>query len=81
MLSNNNIKLLYGKNGLLLNIQNNWKPQIIRKPNMPIIENIPEKINRIFNNPINSGKLTKICKNSKSACILVCDVTRPVPNN
>jgi len=81
MLSNNNIKLLYGKNGLLLNIQNNWQPKIIRKPNMPIIENIPEKINRIFNNPINSEEMTKICKNSKSACILVCDVTRPVPNH
>jgi nickel-dependent lactate racemase len=81
MLSNNNIKLLYGKNGLLLNIQNNWKPQIIRKPNMPIIKNVPKKVNEIFNNLINSEEMTKICKNSKSACILVCDVTRPVPNH
>ena len=67
MLSNNNIKLLYGKNGLLLNIQNNWKPQIIRKPNMPIIKNVPKKVNEIFNNLINSEEMTKICKNSKSA--------------
>ena len=81
MLSNNNIKLLYGKNGLLLNIENNWKPNIIRKPIMPIIENIPKKIEEIFSKPINSKSLYEICKNSKSACILVCDITRPVPND
>lgn len=54
MLSNNSIKLLYGKNGLLLNIEDNWKPDIIRKPIMPIIDNIPEKIKEIFNKPINA---------------------------
>ena len=81
MLSNNNIKLLYGKNGLLLNIENNWKPDIIRKPIMPIIDNIPKKVEKIFNKPVNSKKLHQICKNSKSACILVCDITRPVPNH
>ena len=81
MLSNNNIKLLYGKNGLLLNIENNWNPNIIRKPIMPIIENIPKKIEEIFNKPVNTKSLYKICKNSKSACILVCDITRPVPND
>ena len=81
MLSNNNIKLLYGKNGLLLNIENNWKPNIIRKPIMPIIKNIPKKIEEIFSKPINSKSLYEICKNSKSACILVCDITRPVPND
>ena len=81
MLSNNNIKLLYGKNGLLLNIENNWKPNIIRKPIMPIIENIQKKIAEIFVKPINSKSLYEICKNSKSACILVCDITRPVPND
>ena len=63
MLSNNNIKLLYGKNGLLLNIENNWKPNIIRKPIMPIIENIPKKIEEIFSKPINSKSLYEICKN------------------
>ena len=56
MLSNNNIKLLYGKNGLLLNIENNWKPNIIRKPIMPIIENIPKKIEEIFNGKFGEAK-------------------------
>ena len=55
MLSNNSIKLLYGKNGLLLNIEDNWKPDIIRKPIMPIIDNIPEKIkNKIYFSKIHS---------------------------
>ena len=81
MLSNNSIKLLYGKNGLLLNIEDNWKSDIIRKPIMPIIDNISEKIKEIFNTPINAKNLQGLCKNAKTACILVCDITRPVPNH
>ena len=81
MLSNNSIKLLYGKNGLLLNIEDNWKSDIIRKPIMPIIDNISEKIKEIFNTPINAENLQGLCKNAKTACILVCDITRPVPNH
>ena len=77
---NKNIKLLYGKQGLSLNIKHNWNTDIIRKPIMPIIKDIATKVNNIFNAPNKSEKLINICKNSKSACILVCDITRPVPN-
>lgn len=77
---NNNIKLLYGKQGLSLDIKHNWNTDIIRKPIMPIIKDIATKVNNIFNAPNKSEKLINICKNSKSACILVCDITRPVPN-
>lgn len=79
-MSANNVNLLYGRKGLSLDIKKNWLPNIIRKPIMPIIKNIDSKINYIFNSVNDSENLIKICKNKKSACILVCDITRPVPN-
>ena len=75
------IKILYGKKGYLLGIKKSWKPTIIRKPKMPLIKSIDKAVTNAFLNPINSPSLSNLAKDSKSACILVCDITRPVPNN
>ena len=74
------VKLLYGKNGITLNIQDDWNANIIRKPLMPIINDISGEVNKALNNPINSLSIDKISSEGKSVCILVCDITRPVPN-
>ena len=75
------IKILYGKKGYLLGIKKSWKPTVIRKPKMPLIKSIEKAVTNAFLNPINSPSLSNLAKDSKSACILVCDITRPVPNN
>ena len=75
------IKILYGKKGYLLGIKKSWKPTVIRKPKMPLIKSIDKAVTNAFLNPINSPSLSNLAKDSKSACILVCDITRPVPNN
>ncbi|MBH87637.1 MAG: hypothetical protein CMJ12_00590 [Pelagibacterales bacterium] len=74
------VKLLYGDKGIELNLKDNWKPHIIRKPVMPIIKDIKSEVTKILNNPIKSRNIDEIAKNAKSVCILVCDITRPVPN-
>ena len=74
------VKLLYGKNGIKLNIQDDWNANIIRKPLMPILDDISCEVNKALNNPINSLSIDKISSKGKSVCILVCDITRPVPN-
>ena len=75
------IKILYGEEGYSLSIKKNWKPTVIRKPKMPLIKSIEKTVTDAFLNPINSPSLSNLAKDSKSACILVCDITRPVPNN
>ena len=75
------IKILYGNEGYSLNIKKNWKPTVIRKPKMPLIKSIKKAVTNAFLNPINSLSLSNLAKNANSACILVCDITRPVPNN
>jgi len=75
-----NIKLLYGKKGIDLGLKDSWKTDIIRKSSMPIIENTKSEVTKILDNPININKIEEAAINAKSLCILVCDITRPVPN-
>jgi len=74
------VKILYGDKGYYLTIKNNWDATIIRKPKMPIIKDTNKKVSNAFENPISSQSLSKLAKKANSACILVCDITRPVPN-
>ena len=75
------IKILYGEEGYSLSIKKNWKPTVIRKPKMPLIKSIKKAVTNAFLNPINSLSLSNLAKDANSACILVCDITRPVPNH
>ena len=78
---NKSIKILYGDEGFNLKLQEHWNPNIIRKPKMPIIKDINSEIDKIFINSVGCESLKNVSKKSKTACILVCDITRPVPNN
>lgn len=75
------IELQYGKKGLLLELPANCKPTIIRKPKMPIIKDSELAVKQSLENAINSLSLFELAKNSKSAAIVICDITRPVPNH
>lgn len=81
MSKNTKINILYGKDGYNLNIKKTWEPSIIRKPQMPIIEKINQEVSSAFSNPLGCKSLKSLANKVSSACILVCDITRPVPNN
>ena len=81
MSKNTKINILYGKDGYNLNIKKTWEPSIIRKPQMPIIEKINQEVLNAFSDPLGCEPLKKLANKVNSACILVCDITRPVPNN
>ena len=74
------LNILYGDKGYKLNLNSHWNPNIIRKPQMPIISNLDKKIEEIFEKPKDSSNIESLAKLAKSVCILVCDITRPVPN-
>ena len=49
------------------------------RPAAPLAE--PETaIAEVLQHPIGSAPLTTLARGRRSACILVCDITRPVPN-
>ena len=75
------IKLNYGHGSIPLNIHETWRPEIIRKPTMPYEKNPKLAITKALSNPVNALPLPEIAKHKDNACILICDITRPVPNH
>lgn len=76
-----NIKLAYGRQGLDITLPTHAKPTIIRKPEMKISADAAALVSEALDNPIGTQSLASLAKDAKSACILICDITRPVPNH
>jgi len=74
------ITLLYGQEGLPLNLPDNWDVTVITKKPMPVVSGAGEAVARAFEKPSGCGTLADEARGKQRACILICDVTRPVPN-
>lgn len=72
-------ELLYGKDGLTLDLPDN--SYIIEPKNLPKIEDEHEKIRNAFRNPINSKSLKDSVKATDIVSIVISDITRPTPNH
>lgn len=74
------LTLDYGRTGLTVNLPDDRVvgPLAIR-PAAPLADPVVA-IAAAIDNPIASRPLAEIAKGRKNACILVCDITRPVPN-
>ena len=71
------IDLLYGKSGISVDLPNQWDITVINKPAMPLIQDVESTVSEL----LHFNELKKITNGCASACILVCDITRPVPNH
>jgi len=74
------INLLYGKKELTVNLPDHINVQVINKHPMPVLSDSNRATREALVNPIQSPSLPDLARGKKSACILVCDITRPVPN-
>ena len=74
------IELLYGRDGLRLDLPPGIRPTVIEKPPFPLPPSPEGVIADALANPIGSAPLHDLARGRESACILICDVTRPVPN-
>src|SRR3954454_18083635 len=74
------IKLDYGRTGLDVTLPDDRVvgPLTIR-PAPPLPDPLAA-IRQAIDSPIASRRLAEIARGRKSACVLVCDITRPVPN-
>ncbi|MGO7566009.1 nickel-dependent lactate racemase [Rhizobium ruizarguesonis] len=70
----------YGRGHLPLELPGDAIPTIIRKKPLPKLSDTPASIAQALAQPIGSQSLSELAKGRKSACILICDITRPVPN-
>jgi nickel-dependent lactate racemase len=74
------IKLDYGRTGLEVDLpQDRLFGPLAIKDAVPLAD--PERaIADVLAKPIGTPPLAEIAKGRKNACILICDITRPVPN-
>ena len=78
---NKHIDLNYGKGAFRLDLDPGWNVTVIRKPAMPVLAAPASAIRAALAKPVNAPPLAQSARGKKTACILVCDITRPVPNN
>ena len=69
------VRLLYGRGELDVRLPDGCEPTVIEKPPMPVVENPHAAVAAA----LDRGDLARAAA-ARSACILICDITRPVPN-
>ncbi|MGD8477816.1 MAG: nickel-dependent lactate racemase, partial [Burkholderiales bacterium] len=74
------IELNYGKGHLPVDLDDSWDVSVIRKPAMPVEANPQAAVEAALAKPVGSESLAAEARGKSSACILICDITRPVPN-
>jgi len=74
------IDLLYGRKGLTVDLPEEVRAQVIRKHPMPLLADPVGAVRRALEKPAACPSLSELAKGKKNACILICDITRPVPN-
>lgn len=75
-----NIDLLYGRNGLRLRLPDGIRVTVVRKHPMVPLQDPVQAVKRALGKPVGSPPLAEMARHAKTACILICDITRPVPN-
>jgi nickel-dependent lactate racemase len=70
----------YGRENLELNIPDNWDTVLINKKPMPLLDNTADAFAAALAKPAGCPPISELVRGKQSACILICDITRPVPN-
>jgi lactate racemase len=74
------VTLDYGKTGLNVEIPDaNIVGPLEIRPVLPLANPV-EELDKMLADPIGTPSLVELAQGKRSACILICDVTRPVPN-
>ena len=74
------IDLLYGRSTLPVSPPAGCVPTVIEKRAVPVLAEPLAAVERALAAPVNGPSLREVARGKRSACILICDVTRPVPN-
>lgn len=70
----------YGKGTYPVELYDHWVASVIRKPAMPVLPAPADAVRQALAHPVSAPPLAQLAASAASACILICDITRPVPN-
>ena len=74
------IDLLYGRSTLPVSPPAGCVPTVIEKRAVPVLAEPLAAVERALAAPVSGPSLHELARGKRSACILICDITRPVPN-
>lgn len=75
------VSLPYGKSSISVELPEECDVSVIRKASMPLVKSPIEAVCSALEQPVGCSTLRNVAQSTRSACILICDITRPVPNN
>lgn len=74
------IMMRYGKSGLPLDLPDEWDVTVIRKRPMPVLPDPFKALKEALAGSVGTRLLSGFSGGRGRVCILICDITRPVPN-
>ena len=74
------VELLYGRGRLDVDFPENLELTTIRKQPMPVAADPAERLRESFRRTASGRSLRELARERRTACILICDITRPVPH-
>jgi nickel-dependent lactate racemase len=75
------IGILYGKSGLPIRLPPGARATVIGKRPMAKLRDPRGAVRAALARPVGAPEYATLVRGRKSACILICDITRPVPNH
>lgn len=80
MTDSKGIDMLYGRGRLNLHMPADAQVTTIAKRAVQKLPDAAEAVRRALAEPIDAEPLVRLAHGRRSACVLICDITRPVPN-
>jgi nickel-dependent lactate racemase len=74
------VDLAYGRGRLRLALPEGCVPTVLRQRTVPPLADPVAAVARALAQPVGAPSLAELARGRRSACILICDITRPVPN-
>lgn len=74
------ISLDYGKEGLAVEVPDENLDAVLRLNPAPPVTDANQAVQAALENPIGCAPLRELCRGRRSACVVISDITRPVPN-
>jgi lactate racemase len=75
------IGLLYGREGIRVRMPAGVEPTLIGKRPLPNYPDPKAAVEHALSHPVGCAPFERLARGKSTACILICDITRPVPNH
>ena len=74
------VELNYGRGTLPVELPDSWDVTVIEKQSMPALAAPVAAVEAALAAPVGAPPLAEAARGCRRVCILICDITRPVPN-